>query len=317
MPKYLTNPFLKAKYRSQMERLNYHHLRYFWVVASEGGLARASAELRVAQPTLSTQIHQLEDALGEKLFARAGRNLVLTDTGVMVFRYAEEIFSVGQELIDTLQGRPATRPTRFVVGVADVLPKLLVHRLLEPAFHLGQPVRLICREDSTVEDFLGELAVQELDLVLADRPMAPAVKVRAYNHLLGKSGTSFLAKGRLAAAHRRRFPDSLDGAPCLLPGAHTTLRRSLEKWLDSRQIRPLIVAEFDDSALMYVFGQKEAGIFPVPTAFEAEFQRVYDVKLVGRLTAVHQSFYAISVDRNLKHPAVIAVCDTARRQIFR
>src|SRR5688572_15964637 len=258
-----------------MEWLNYHHLLYFWAVARYGSVVRASAELRLAQPTISGQVRRLEEVLGEKLFDRIGRKLVLTDVGRTVFRYADEIFSLGQDLVSTLKGRPTTRPLRLTVGVADSLPKALVQRLLEPAFRIGHPVQLICREDRVVEDFLGMLAVQDLDLLLADRPLGPGIQVQASNHLLGECGTTFLAKSKLARACRPGFPRSLSAAPFLLPAGHVTVRRSLDQWFNAVRVRPTVVAEFDDSALMYSFGQEGRGIFPSPTVFEAEFRRLY------------------------------------------
>jgi LysR family transcriptional regulator, transcriptional activator of nhaA len=299
-----------------MEWLNYHHLLYFWAVARYGSVVRASAELRLAQPTISGQVRRLESVLGEKLFDRAGRNLVLTDVGKTVFRYADEIFSLGQDLMGTLKGRPTAGPLRLTVGVADALPKLLVQRLLEPAFHIGHPVQLICREDRVVEDFLGALAGQELDMVLADRPLGPGIKVHAFNHLLGDCGTTFLAKPKLARSCRAGFPRSLDGIPFLLPAGHATLRRGLDQWFEASRVRPLVVAEFDDSALMYAFGDEGKGVFPTPAVFESEFRRLYDVDVVGRATKLRQQFYAISVDRRIQHPAVMAIVKAARRDIF-
>src|SRR4051812_19553264 len=301
---------------TMMEWLNYHHLLYFWAVARYGSVVRASTELRLAQPTISGQVRRLEDVLGVKLFDRVGRRLVLTEVGRTVFRYADEIFSLGQDLVGTLKGRPSSRPLRFTVGVADVLPKVLVHKLLEPAFHLDKPIQLICREDRVVEDFLGELAGQDLDMVLADRPLGPGIKVHAYNHLLGECGTTFLGGPKLANACRRGFPRSLNGVPCLLPGAHATVRRALDQWFEAVQVRPSVVAEFDDSALMYAFGEEGIGIFPSPTVFEEEFRRRYKVQVVGRLKTVRQQFYAISVDRRLRHPAVLAIVNAARQEIF-
>ena len=299
-----------------MEWLNYHHLLYFWAVARYGTMVRASAELRLAQPTLSGQIRRLEEVLGVKLFDRVGRRLVLTEVGRTVFRYADEIFSLGQDLMGTLKGRASSRPLRLTVGVADVLPKVLVHRLLEPAFHIGKPIQLICREDRVVEDFLGELAGQELDLVLADRPLGPGLKVHAYNHLLGECGTTFLASPKLAKSCRRGFPRSIDGVPCLLPGGDATIRRALDQWFEAVRVRPALVAEFDDSALMYAFGEEGQGFFPSPTVFEEEFRRRYNVQVVGRVKTVRQQFYAISVDRRIQHPAVVAIIKAARQEIF-
>jgi LysR family transcriptional activator of nhaA len=299
-----------------MEWLNYHHLMYFWAVARQGSVVRASAELRLAQPTISGQVRRLEVVLGEKLFDRVGRNLVLTDVGRTVFRYADEIFSLGHDLLGTLKGRPSDRPLRLTVGVADALPKVLVQRLLEPAFHIGHPVQLICREDRVVEDFLGVLAGQELDLVLADRPLGPGIKVHAVNHLLGECGTSFLAKPKIARAYRAGFPRSLEGVPFLLPGVHTTLRRALDQWFNATRVRPAVVGEFDDSALMCAFGEEGKGVFPIPTVFEAEFRRIYKVELVGHEKILRQQFYAISVDRRIPHPAVTAIIKAARSDVF-
>lgn len=299
-----------------MDWLNYHHLLYFWAVARYGSVVRAAAELRLAQPTISGQVRRLEEVLGEKLFDRVGRNLVLTDAGRTVFRYADEIFSLGQDLMSTLKGRPSTRPLRLTVGVSDALPKVLVQRLLEPAFHIGHPVQLICREDRVVEDFLGALAGQELDLVLADRPLGPGIKVHAFNHLLGECGTTFLAQSKLARTCRRGFPRSLEGAPVLLPAGHVTVRRALDQWFASSRVRPAVVAEFDDSALMYAFGENGTGVFPAPTVFESEFRRRHGVEVVGHVKALRQQFYAISIDRKIAHPAVMSIVRAARQDVF-
>jgi LysR family transcriptional activator of nhaA len=299
-----------------MEWLNYHHLLYFWAVARTGSVVRASAELRLAQPTISGQVRRLEVVLGEKLFERVGRKLVLTDVGRTVFRYADEIFTLGQDLIGTLRGRPSARPLRLTVGVADALPKVLVQRLLEPAFHIAQPIQLICREDRVVEDFLSALVGQELDLVLADRPLGPGIRVHAFNHLLGECGTTLLGNAKLARSCRAGFPRSLEGVPFLLPAAHVTARRAIDQWFEAVRVRPNVVAEFDDSALMYAFGQQGKGVFPSPTVFEAEFRRLYDVEVVGQLRSVRQHFYAISVERRIQHPAVMAIIKAARREVF-
>lgn len=300
-----------------MEWLNYHHLLYFWAVARYGSVARASAELHLSQPTISGQVHRLEHVLGEKLFERAGRRLVLTNIGRGVFRYADEIFSLGQDLMGMLKGRPSVRPLRLTVGVADALPRILVQKLMEPAFEIEKPIHLVCREDRVVEDFMSQLTGQELDLVLADRPLGPGIRAHAFNHLLGESGTSFLASEKLARRLRRGFPRSLDGAPCLLPGAHATVRRRVDQWFDGLGVRPTLVAEFDDTALMYAFGEQGRGFFPSPTIFDDEFRRRYDVRVVGRAKTIRQQFYAISVDQRLHHPAVIAIVRSARQELFR
>jgi LysR family transcriptional activator of nhaA len=299
-----------------MQWLNYHHLLYFWSVARWGSVVRASTELRLAQPTISGQVHRLEDVLGAKLFDRVGRKLVLTNFGRTVFRYADEIFSLGNDLMETLKDRPSSRPLRLTVGVADALPKALVQHLLEPAFHLGRPIQLLCREDRAVEDYLGALAGQELDLVLADRPLAPGIQVHAFNHLLGACGTSLLATGKIARSCRAGFPDSLDGVPFLLPAGHVTVRREIDRWFEACHVRPSVVAEFDDSALMYAFGQQGKGVFPAPTVFEAEFRRLYHVEVVGHVRNIRQQFYAISVERRVQHPAVLAIIKAAQHEVF-
>jgi len=298
-----------------MEWLNYHHLLYFWLVVREGGLAPASARLRLAQSTVSGQIRAFEHVLGEKLFTRVGRRLVVTDTGRTVYRYAEEIFSLGHELQDVIKGRPVGRALRLVVGIADVVPKLVARRLLEPALKLAEPVRLLCREDKP-ERLVAELIVHDLDVVFSDSPIPPSMSVRAFNHLLGECDVVFLATEKLAASRRRGFPQSLDGAPVLLPTENTVLRRSLDQWFDKLGIRPDIVAEFEDSALLKVFGQTGQGIFPVPSVIAKEVQAQYNVRMVGRTHDVRERFYAISVERRLKHPAVVAISEEARLKLF-
>jgi LysR family transcriptional activator of nhaA len=298
-----------------MEWLNYHHLLYFWTVAREGSVVKAAEQLRLTQPTISGQLRTLEESLGEKLFERVGRRLVLTDVGRVVYRYADEIFSIGRELLDTLNDRPTGRPYRLVVGVADVMPKALVQRLLAPALALPEGVQLVCREDKT-ERLLAALAVHELDVVLADAPMGPQVSVKAFNHVLGESGVSLLATRPLAARLKRDFPRSLSQAPMLLPSEHTTLRRSIDQWLSGQDVRPRVIGEFDDSALMKAFGQAGAGVFPSPTVVERDVCRQYGLGVVGRLDEVRERFYAISVEKRLKHPAVVAISEAARHDLF-
>jgi LysR family transcriptional activator of nhaA len=298
-----------------MEWLNYHHLLYFWAVAREGSVTRASEQLHLAQPTVSGQLKALEEALGEKLFERTGRRLVLTEVGGVVFRYADEIFSLGRELQDTLKGRPTGRPLRFTVGVADAVPKLVAYRLLLPALSLPEPVHVVCREDKP-DRLLAELSVHSLDLVISDAPVGAAVKVKAYSHLLGETPVAFFGSEELASAHRKGFPRSLDGAPVLLPTEGSSLRRSLEQWLDAEGLRPRVVGEIEDSALLKVFGQAGVGLFPAPVAIEAEVRAQFGVKLVGRVDAVKERFYAISAERKLKHPAVVAISETARHDLF-
>lgn len=298
-----------------MEWLNYHHLLYFWSVVRTGSVAAASTELRLAPPTISVQIRRLEEQLGEKLLRRSGRRVIPTEMGQAVFRYADDIFSLGRELVDMVRGRPSGRPMHLVVGVVDVLPKSIAHRLIEPALQLGEKVRLVCRE-ADPEQLLAQLSMQSLDVVLADAPIAPSVKVRAYNHLLGETGVSFLGSARLVKTLRRRFPQSLHGAPLLIQATNTAIRRSIDQWLDSIDVRPDIVGEFEDSELLWEFGGAGHGIFPVATVLEKQVMRMHSVKLLGRTDAARGRYYAISVERRLKHPAVVAICETARQELF-
>jgi len=298
-----------------MEWLNYHHLLYFWMVGREGSIAQASKKLLLAQPTITGQIRALETALGEKLFTRSGRNLVLTDVGRLVYRYANEIFSLGRELTDVLKGRPAGRPVRLIVGISDGMTKLIAHRILQPALTMPEPVQIVCHEDRP-ERLLAELATSGLDLVLTDAPAGPLIRVRAFSHLLGSSGTSFFGSSTLAARYRKNFPASLNGAPFLLPLENAALRRSLEQWFEARSIRPLVVGEFQDSALLKAFGHAGVGVFAAPTVTEKEVRRQYGVSVLGRTESLLERFYAISVERKLKHPAVVAIVEAARDQMF-
>jgi LysR family transcriptional activator of nhaA len=298
-----------------MEWLNYHHLLYFWTVAREGTIARASEELRLAQPTISGQIRVLEDQLGEKLFQRSGRNLVLTDMGRLVYRYADDIFGLGRELMDTLKDRPTGRPLRFQVGVADEVSKVIAYRLLEPAMRLPQPVYMVCR-DGSADRLLTDLATHALDLVIADTPISPGIKVKAFSHPLGETSVTVFGTAKLAAPRRKAFPKSLDGSPFLLPTAGKTLRRTLDQFFDQQGIRPRIVAELDDSALLTTFGQAGAGLFVAPTVLEKEVMRQFGVVAVGRLDAVRERYFAISVERRLKHPAVVAISEAANEMLM-
>jgi LysR family transcriptional activator of nhaA len=298
-----------------MEWLNYHHLLYFWMVAREGSIAKACERLHLAQPTISGQLRLLEETLGEKLFARAGRGLALTEVGQVVYRYADEIFSLGRELQDVLKGRPQGRSLRLLVGISDLVPKLIAYRILEPVLSMPEPVQLVCQEDSP-ERLLAELADHRLDVVLSDAPVTSIVRVKAFNHLLGTCGVTLFCAPALAASYRRDFPACLDGAPFLLPAEGTSLRRSLEQWLDSEKIRPRVVGEFKDSALMKTFGQAGAGIFAAPRAIEREVREHYQVGVIGRADSVVERFYAITVQRKLKHPAVVTLSDAARVKVF-
>jgi len=298
-----------------METLNYHHLRLFRAVAHEGNLTRASAKLFLTPQTVSAQIRALETALDEQLFERVGRRLVLTQIGHLVLRHADDIFSIGQELVETVRGQPTGRPMKLTVGVADVLPKLVAHRLIEPALRLGERVQIVCREGSP-EKLLAELAVHGLDVVLADCPIPPAVRVQAYNHQLGECGVTFMARAELAGSLREGFPQSLHGAAVLLPGKDAVLRRGLDGWFGRHAVRPVIAGEFEDSALLKVFGQAGAGFFAVPSVIQEEVARQYEVEPIGATDEVLERFYAISVERRVRHPAVAAICEAARSELF-
>jgi LysR family transcriptional regulator, transcriptional activator of nhaA len=290
--------------------LNHHHLFHFWTVVREGGVTRASEKLHVSQPTISGQLRELEEALGEKLLARAGRTVVLTDIGRTVYRYADEMIGLDHELMEAVKGR-ATRAAKLAVGVTMVVPKLVAYQMLEPALHLPEPVQLDCVHEKP-ERLLAELAIFGLDVVLADAPAPPAVKVRAYSHLLGECAVSVFGTEKMAATYRRGFPRSLDGAPFLMPSEDSAVRLSLEDWFQKQDVRPRIVGTFEDSALLDAFGQAGAGLFALPAAIENDVRRQYRVRLVGRLHSVRQRFYAITVDRKLRNPAVIAISERAR-----
>ena len=298
-----------------MEFLNYHHLRYFWVVAREGGLTKAAAKLHVSQPTISAQIQALEGVLGEKLFRRSGRNLRLTDVGQHVLSYAEEIFSIGQDLVSSVKQRPTSRPLRLHLGVADALPKLVTYRIIEPIFCLEQPVQVSCWE-TKLSDMLVELAAYRLDIVLADEPASSGVSARIFNHLLGECGVTFCAEVTLARKLRRGFPKSLNGAPALLPMANTGLRRSIEKWFHANGIRPRLVGEFEDPALLHVFAFHGLGFIPVATLVAKEAATRFGFGVVGRTDACRQRFYAITPERKLTHPVVTAITSDTRARLF-
>jgi LysR family transcriptional activator of nhaA len=293
-----------------VEWLNYHHLFYFWKVVRAGSITRACEELRLAPPTISAQLRSLEDQMGEKLLTRSGRSLAPTEMGRVVFRYAEDIFGLGQELMDAVKRRPTGKPLRLAVGVDDVMPKEIAHALIDPALRLPMDVRLLCREAS-LERLVADLALHELDVVLSDAPAAPNLNVRAYNHPLGECEVTWVGTPAVAKALRRGFPKSLDGAPILLPTDDTAIRRGLDQWCATLGIRPVVVAEFEDSALLRVFGRRGTGAFPVFQVLEKELKRHYGLQRIGPAKGVKGRFYAISVEKKVRHPAVAAICDAA------
>lgn len=297
------------------EWLNYHHLLYFWLTAREGGLGPAAERLRLSPPTLSAQIHALEDALGEKLFQKDGRRLALTEMGRVVYRYAEEIFSLGRELQDTVKGRPTGRPMKFTVGVDDAVPKMIVRLLLSPAETLTPPVQLVCRE-AHPERLVVDLLSHSLDAVLSDAPAPSRSGQRVFSHVLGECGMTVFGAPALAKRYREGFPRSLDGAPFLIPTEGATSRRALDAWFGELEVRPEIVGEFDDSALMKAFGHGGSGLFAAASVLGDEIERQYGVRPLGPAGSIRARFYLITAERKLKHPAVVAISEAAKDDVF-
>jgi LysR family transcriptional activator of nhaA len=289
-----------------MEWLNYHHLRYFYAVAKDGGLARAAERLHVSPPSISAQIRGLEDALGEKLFRREGRKNKLTDTGQVVFNYAEEIFMLGRELMNEVRQRPGSRRLHFNVGVADSFPKLLTNELLKPVFSLPTAVHVVCREGK-MEDLLAQLAAHRLDLVLSDEPAPSSANFRVFSHALGKSSVTLCAEQQLAAKLKRKFPRSLHHAPALLPAENTPLRRELEAWFRTLNVQPSVVAEFDDLALMKVMAADGLGFIAVPTVTLREAVLRHGFRSLGQAPRCQVSFYGITAERRIAHPAAALI----------
>ena len=298
-----------------MRWLNYQHFFYFWRVAKRGSVTDAGRELRLAQPTISAQLKVFEETLGEKLFTREGRNLKLTEVGKIAFKYAEEIFSACNEFMEVLDGKSASAPATLKVGIADVVPKIIAYRIIEPAFAEPASGTVSCCEDRT-ERLLAELAISEVDLVISDSPVPPSVKVKAYNHFLGECGVSFLAHGPLAKQLRKNFPQSLAGAPLLLPTQEAAVRREIDRWLDLLGIAPRRVAEFQDSALMKIVARDGKGAIPVPAVVENEVKREFHLELIGQTDAVKERFYLVSVEKRLKNPLVKEIVDRAHRKVF-
>jgi LysR family transcriptional activator of nhaA len=297
-----------------MQWLNYHHLYYFWSVAHEGSVTAAADKLQLSRPTVTSQLRTLETSLGNKLFRQTGRRLTLTEFGSTVLAYADDIFATGQELQRTVRGVQGDSQ-RLIIGVPDEMPKLIVFRLLQPAFNLPERPRIVCREGKR-DDLLADLAVHRLDLVLSDAPLDASSSVKAFNHKLGECGVTFFARPDRAKKLKRNFPLSLTGQPMLLPTPSTTMRRLIDRWLDEREIHPLITAEFEDSALMKVFGQAGGGVFPSPSVIDSEVKRQYGVQAIGCVESLRERFFAISVERKLKHPAILAITTAARDKLF-
>lgn len=295
--------------------INYKHLHYFWAVATEGGVARASERLHLTPQTISGQLGLLEDHLGEALFTRVGRNLELTETGKLVLSYANEIFSLGSELEEAIHQLPNSRPQLLKVGVVDVLPKSIAHRILQPALNMNEAIRMVCREAS-LDVLLAELAVHKLDLVLADRAIPSTVSTGGFSHKLGECAVSFFCTNKIAQTLEGDFPECLHGAPILLPSSGTQLRANIDQFLNKLHIHPKVVAEFDDSALMKAFGKEGAGIFIAPTVIEGEVALQYEVTTIGHINEVKEQFYAITVERRVKHTVVSAIIEATRESLF-
>jgi LysR family transcriptional activator of nhaA len=298
-----------------MRQLNYNHLQYFWTVAREGSIAQASEVLHITPQTISGQLKQLEEAVGEPLFKRQGRGLILTDTGHVVKIYADEIFSLGAELSQRLQNKGPGKPFELNVGIVFSIAKLIAYRILEPVLRISDPIRVVCREGN-LEKLLSDLAVHKLDLVLSDRPMPTGLNVKAYNHLLGESSVSFFAQKRMAISYQNKFPQSLHEAPMLIPVNTNVLRGSLDDWFDRVGVTPNIVAEFDDSALLKAFGSAAVGVFPSPTVIMEEVEHMYHASVIGTVDDLKETYYAISPERKLKHPGVVHITEEARAMLF-
>ena len=295
--------------------VNYKHLHYFWMVAKEGSMARASERLHITPQTISGQITLLESYFDADLFDKVGRNVELTETGRLVLNFADEIFSLGNELEQMMHQLPSVRPTQFRVGVVDVVPKSIAHRILLPILQMPGSVRMMCSE-ADLDSLLAELAAHRLDLVLADRPIPATVSTRGFSHKLGECSVSFFAAENLRQQLEGDFPVCLNNAPLLLPSSGNQIRIDIDKWLDKNRLHPQVVAEFDDSALMKAFGQEGMGIFLAPTAIEQEVMQQYNVKAIGQTKEIKESFYAISVERRIKNPIVYEVIESANNYLF-
>ena len=298
-----------------MASLNFKHLRYFWMVAKTGSIARAATQLHLTPQSISGQLSEFSSTLGVELFRRSGRNLELTDAGRRILSYAEDIFTTGDELLAALRDHSAKKIVPFHVGIADNVSKSVAYRLVEPALALTDPIRLICRE-GRLSALLADLAIHRLDLIIADRVMPTNLNVRGYSHLLGESGLTVFGTRELADSLSGDFPALLDNAPFLLPGEDVAVRPKLIQWFEANNLRPHIVGEFDDSALIKAFGQAGAGLFVAPSAIAEHVCEQYKVVVVGRIDSVVEHLYAITTERQITHPAIVAIRKTAREDIF-
>lgn len=298
-----------------MEWLNYHHLYYFWVVAREESVTRASKSLKLSQPTVSAQIKSLEEALDIQLFDRIGKKIQLSDQGKLVYKFADEIFDTGRELMQTIKGKQTSRALKLEIGLSDVIPKLIAHRLIQIALDKFENLQIHCHEGK-IGHLLFELSQHNLDIVISDSKSKSFLNTQVYNYHLGDSQISFFGTPKLIKKYGKKFPDCLHEAPLLLPAKESEIRRDVEDWLKKRKIEARLVAEFDDSALLKVFGQFSNGFFYGPTVLEKEIEKQYHVKKLGRLSGIKESFFAITAERKIVHPAVAEITKEAKKTLF-
>lgn len=298
-----------------MKELNFKHLRYFWMVAKTGSIARAAQQLHLAPQSISGQLSEFEERLGVDLFRRSGRNLELTDSGRRILSTAEEIFALGDKVLETLRDDDRPQPMPFRLGIADSVSKFMVYRMIEPALELGDTVRLVCRE-GRLATLLADLAIHKLDMIIADRPMPSNLNVRGFSHLLGESGLTVFASPHYAKSLCGSFPDALRHARFLMPGEDVAIRPKLVEWFETQKLRPQVVGEFDDSALIKAFGQAGAGCFVAPSAIAAHVCEQYQVVELGSIDSVVEQHYAITTERRVTHPAVVRIVRSAREAVY-
>lgn len=298
-----------------MRHLNYNHLLYFWTTAKEGSIVRAAEVLHLTPQTISGQLKLLEEAVGDALFHRAGRGLVLSKTGQVVFQYAEEIFTVGAELAQWVSTEEKGAPQTLRVGIVNSIAKLIAHRILSPALSTDDRTKIVCYEND-FDSLLAQMSVHRLDIVISDRPIQPGLHVKAFNHLLGESCVSFFARKGFNKRLKRDFPDSLDQAAVLLPTVETPLRRALDDWFEQAGLAPKVVAEFDDSALMKAFGEARLGLFPAPSVIASQIEYMYHSAEMGEVPGIKESYYAITPERKIRHPAILNITEAARSDLF-
>lgn len=298
-----------------MNTLNYKHLRYFWMVAKTGSIAKAAEQLYLTPQSISGQLTEFADVLGVELFRRVGRNLEVTDAGRQIMSYADEIFSIGDELLDAIHNQQSSKTIPLRVGIADSVSKLVAYKLLEPALQLSTPIRLVCSEGRLIS-LLSDLSVHRLDMIIADRPIPSHLNVRGFNHLLGESALAIFGTPALLKQLTGKFPQALNNAPFLLPGEDAAMRPKLEHWFDKNNLYPAITGEFDDSALMKSFGQAGVGLFAAPATIAKRICEQYHVEVMGHIDAVTEQLYVISTERRLTHPAIVAISQKGREDVF-